>query len=308
MIFINRKRGLSRVLDSILFLVIAIVVLGVVWVIVRDFVLSDSEELSLEKLIMDLKIKNVKTLTNNTLSVTVTRYEGEGDFIGLMFIIEGERDSDEFKEYVSLNQFESRTFNFTLDKTSSQNITAIKIAPIFLLTSGKEEIGSFKTAWERNPSGIYECSPDCDGIVCGDDGCGGSCGECSNEDVCTNGACICIPKCAGRECGSSGCPGGNCGVCINNHGTTSCLTGICQPVCAINYDNCDGNRTNGCETLLGTNMNCASCGNVCSSGYICSSGVCVFSNTSCTDTCSSLNYSCGNYSICGVETNCGGCS
>jgi hypothetical protein len=307
MIFRNKKRGLSRVLDSILFLVIAIVVLGVVWVIVRDFVLSDSEELSLEKLIMDIRIERVKVLANNTLSVMVSRNEGEGDFIGLKFIIEGEKDSDVFTEYVSMNQFESRNFNFTLDKTSSQNITRIKIAPIFLLTSGKEEVGSFKTAWEKSPSGVYECIPDCEGKVCGDDECGGSCGECSSEYICTNGACACVPKCAGRECGSNGCPGGSCGECINEHGTTSCAAGTCQPFCITGYGNCDGSRINGCETLLGTNTNCGSCGDVCSSGYTCLSGSCIFLNTSCTDTCASLNYSCGNYSICGVNTDCGTC-
>jgi hypothetical protein len=204
------------------------------------------------------------------------RNEGEGDFIGLKFIIEGEKDSDEFIEYVSMNQYEIRNFNFTLDKTASQNITKIKIAPIFLLTSGKEEVGAFKIAWEKNPSGVYECFPDCDGRVCGDDGCGGSCGQCSSEYNCVNGACICTPKCVNRECGSNGCPGGSCGSCDNEHGTNLCSVGICQPVCLNPYGDCDGNRTNGCETLLETNTNCGECRNVCSVGYNCVSGVCVF--------------------------------
>jgi hypothetical protein len=270
MFFNNKKKGLSKALEVILIFSIAIVVLGVVWVIVRDFVLDDSEQISLQKLIMDLRIERVKVSPDNIISITVMRNEGDGDFIGLKFIIEGEKDSDEFVEYVSMNQYEIRNFTFVLDKTASQNITSIRIAPIFLLTSGKEEIGSFKTAWEKNPSGIYECVPDCEGKVCGDDECGGSCGVCSSEFFCRDGACICLPKCAGRECGSNGCPGGNCGECINEYGNTSCVAGICKPICIENYGDCDGNRTNGCETLLGTDIHCSSCGDSCSSGYFCS--------------------------------------
>ncbi|HPD81963.1 MAG TPA: hypothetical protein PK357_02585 [Candidatus Pacearchaeota archaeon] len=276
MFFGNKKKGLSKALDVILILTISLVILGVIWVIVRDFVLSDSEQLSLQKLIMDLRIERVKVLPDNTISVTVMRNEGDGDFIGLKFIIEDEKNSEEFVEYVSLNQYEIRNFNFTLDKVSSQNITNIKIAPIFLLTSGKEEIGSFKTVWEKNPSGIYECVPDCDGKVCGDDGCGGSCGKCSIGSFCTNGTCICLPKCTGRECGSNGCPGGTCGECINEHGTNLCVAGTCQPTCISSYGDCDGNRTNGCEATLGTDIHCSSCGDACSPGYFCSSSkVCI---------------------------------
>ena len=55
--------------------------------------------------------------------------------------------------------------------------------------------------------------PDCEGKVCGDDGCGVSCGECTGpQEECQNGKCVCQPDCAGKECGPDGC-GGNCGQC-----------------------------------------------------------------------------------------------
>ena len=63
--------------------------------------------------------------------------------------------------------------------------------------------------------------------------------------------------------------------CSNSHGTTSCSSsGICQPVCLSNYDDCDGSLANGCETQLGTILNCASCADSCSSGETCISNVC----------------------------------
>ncbi len=63
------------------------------------------------------------------------------------------------------------------------------------------------------------CSPACAGKECGDDGCGGSCGECqfvSNKPICSEGLCIaipsCTPDCANKTCGDNGC-GGSCGGC-----------------------------------------------------------------------------------------------
>ena len=58
------------------------------------------------------------------------------------------------------------------------------------------------------------CQPQCQGKTCGDDVCGGSCGECNLGplDQCVAGACLCEPDCNGKSCGANGC-GGSCGVC-----------------------------------------------------------------------------------------------
>jgi hypothetical protein len=72
------------------------------------------------------------------------------------------------------------------------------------------------------------CVPNCDGKECGNDGCGGVCGECSGQDACNNGICICQPSCDGMECGDDGC-GDDCGPCqdgsyCDNH---QCKVGQC---------------------------------------------------------------------------------
>ena len=77
---------------------------------------------------------------------------------------------------------------------------------------------------EQCVDGQCECQPDCEGKQCGDDGCGGLCGECAGEnDLCVEGQCNCIPSCACIECGDDGC-GGSCGACV---GETDCHLGEC---------------------------------------------------------------------------------
>ena len=90
------------------------------------------------------------------------------------------------------------------------------------------------------------CQPDCDGKECGDDGCGGSCGECASpQDVCVNFNCACEPVCNDKKCGDDGC-GGNCGVC---EGGWQCNE---QGVCEC-FPQCEGKECgdNGCEGSCG---------------------------------------------------------
>ena len=89
------------------------------------------------------------------------------------------------------------------------------------------------------------CVPDCINKICGDDGCGGSCGDCAGSEACLpDGSGCCSPECQGKLCGDDGC-GGTCGDCPEG---TEC-TGyfqcgpICEPKCEdkeCGPDTCDG--------------------------------------------------------------------
>lgn len=102
------------------------------------------------------------------------------------------------------------------------------------------------------------CVPQCDGRFCGDDGCGGECGACSDGEACTpGGRCLpdpCIPACDGRACGSDGC-GGTCGTCT---GGELCIEaeGQCRffPVCNHAQPACEGGC--GANQYCGTDCQC----------------------------------------------------
>jgi len=85
------------------------------------------------------------------------------------------------------------------------------------------------------PSACTICTPSCIGKLCGDNGCGGSCGPpCPDGTVCQDGQCgICVPNCAGRECGDDDC-GGSCGPPCPLGET--CQGGTCAPSTGGEYD------------------------------------------------------------------------
>ena len=74
------------------------------------------------------------------------------------------------------------------------------------------------------------CTPDCRALECGDDGCGGSCGECDTSDSCVDGLCACAHECDDVACGPGAC-GGSCGECADDE---ECSEGacVCAPTCA----------------------------------------------------------------------------
>jgi hypothetical protein len=108
--------------------------------------------------------------------------------------------------------------------------------------------GSCQAGLLCGDDGLCGCEPDCNGKQCGSDGCGGTCGNCTGGDVCQGAQCICQPECSGRECGPDGC-GGTCGMCEGND-TCNNLTGQCE---------CDADCT-------GRECGSDGCGGVCGPG------------------------------------------
>jgi hypothetical protein len=110
------------------------------------------------------------------------------------------------------------------------------------------------------------CKPQCEGMQCGDDGCGGSCGQCSGaQESCLDKQCVCKPSCTGKECGDDGC-GNECGHCEPPY---HCEGNKCEctPDCKgkeCGYDGCLGE-----------------CGS-CESPYSCDNGTCACAFGTCT--------------------------
>ncbi len=153
------------------------------------------------------------------------------------------------------------------------------------------------------------CIPNCNNRECGNDGCGGVCGECGVNQACnSHHQCevTCTPKTCvelNAVCGDidNGCGTDiNCGSC---NATQSCSNNQCvdnctPKTCAELNAEC-GDIDNGC----GTDINCGTC----SATQSCSNNQCV---DNCTPkTCAELNAECGDIDNgCGTDINCGSCN
>ena len=106
------------------------------------------------------------------------------------------------------------------------------------------------------------CTPTCDGKVCGDDGCEGTCGECAADQTCTDGQCTgeCTPACDGKVCGDDGCQG-SCGECAEG----TCTDGQCVVECT---PDCEGKECgdDGCGDVCGE---CPTAAPICNEGFKC---------------------------------------
>ena len=125
--------------------------------------------------------------------------------------------------------------------------------------------------------GCYQgacCAPDCEGKICGPNGCGGSCGLCGSEQECVDGQCTCDDVVCGAACCES------FQVCDQG----ACCTPACFAEWQCGDDGCGGPCPPGCtdnETCTDHACECAhvQCGDVCCvSAQVCYNGSCCTSD------------------------------
>lgn len=187
------KRGLSTIVATLLIILLTLVAVGIIWVVVRNVIQSGAEQVSLGKFTLNLEIKSVTVnLGSNSVNVRIKRNSGEGEISGIDFIVEDDKNTDVIKTNLSLNELDERTINLSLKSVNMSNIQKVSVAPVFLLESGKEVIGDIKDEYDVPSSSIIggiACVPQCVGKQCGDNGCGGTCGDCPPGSPCTLGIC-----------------------------------------------------------------------------------------------------------------------
>ena len=152
----GEKRSLSTIIATLIIILLVLVAVGILWVVIRNVIKSGSEEISLGKLTVSLKIEKAQILNEENISVTVKREAGKGEISGLLFVIEDEGNSETVTKDLSLSEFELRTFILTLENMNTENVKTIKVVPLFKLESGKEIIGDVKDEYVISTSSEEE--------------------------------------------------------------------------------------------------------------------------------------------------------
>ncbi len=299
------RRGMSAVVTTLIIILLAIVAVGIIWVVVKNILDKGRDEITLTGITLDLEITKVVVDDNGTpdddtddkLLVTVKRNPGEGNLVGINFIIGDGDNSVVVTRDTTLAELGFQTFTFTLSALAVVEITSISVAPIFETSSGNEITGEIKDTTTSDSGDL--------GTGGGEDATGDPGGE---DPPCT-------PECTGLDCGDDGC-GDVCGTCDEGYSCAAnqtCMNDSCEPT----FSTCESQGYN-CSTIYdscGDIINCTlefggDCTYLYNESWVCSNHVCVY-EPACTDTCETLGFECGLHEICGVDVNCefetGGC-
>jgi len=219
------KKGLSTMVVTVLIIGLVIVALGIVWQIVSGILKSSQEDVDFSQSKINLKISAVFVDSSSVL-LKINRLTGPGDMNGLNFIFSDGVSSEIVRNISPLEELEEKTFSLVLDKLKYQNLKTVSIAPMVILSSGKERVGNILDTYTiksgnynesfYGPSpGAEECDLDtpCRSDFAGDKVCNLTTGNISiNWHVfsCTWGRCIDnIDVRPFESCLSDGCYVGN---------------------------------------------------------------------------------------------------
>ena len=147
------------------------------------------------------------------------------------------------------------------------------------------------------------CKPDCTDLACGDDGCGGSCGQCPDAQPCEAGVCV-----VGGECGDGQCEGDlgeTCVTCAADcpcEGAAVCTEGFgcCAPSCegaTCGDDGCGGSCGECQPPLECDGSHCVL------QGGTCGNGLCTAGNLEDCNTCA-VDCGCGDVHVCLISGDC----
>ena len=291
----ENKRGLSEVITTLIIILLVIAAIGIIWAVVNPFIRESSEEISLAKFTLDLSIKQASVDTGTeTVSVGVKRGQGEGDLVGLKFVMWDGSNSVVAEKSSTLAQQEMETYYITASDIEDgwglvvpSGIIEVSVAPVYATTSGTAVTGEIADTYiigSGSDGGETPCVPDCIGKVCGSDGCvSNGCGTCISGS-CVAGVCEgCTPETClyfGYECGAEHNDG--CGGILDcsSPGCTSpdtCVNSVCVPPDCVPEDSATtcaliecGITTNNC----GEEVDCDVVVGGCVTGFECIENVC----------------------------------
>lgn len=155
----GNKKGLSTIVATLLVILLTLVAVGIIWMVLRNMIQDNAEEISFGKFTVDLDITHARIINDTSINTTVKRNPGEGEIYGILFIVYDVTNSELKRYNISLAELQERRFNLMLSDLNTTNVQKLSIAPIFRLESGKESVGEITDEWVFNSTVVIPSSP-----------------------------------------------------------------------------------------------------------------------------------------------------
>jgi len=143
------KRGLSRKTSIIAIIVILVIIIGIIIGIVIAVKRHGGNDSSLlQRVELNLDIKDVKAESDTSASVKVKRREGAGNLIGIEFTFDDGTQTEVIQLNYFLEELQEETFVFTLESINSSELESVSISPIVELEDGGFFTGTVKDEYK----------------------------------------------------------------------------------------------------------------------------------------------------------------
>ena len=269
------KKGLSDVVTTLIIILLALVAIGVVWVVVSNLIEGGSEDIGLEKFSVDVNFLSA-SINGNDITFTVKRASGQGNPSGLKFIVSDGLNSEDFTLAESLTELQEKTFVVTLVTLNAANVKTASVAPVYTSSGGEEIVGEATDTYNfggssgienglpqtgfcgdgiiQNPNGDA-VAEQCDGANLGGNSCTTIAGGFGGGDL----ACTLGCQFDTSECSLEGGEGSECSV-----------PGDCSPGydCVNNICTCPDERTDA-QVCSDEGAGCGMIQNSCGQGIDC---------------------------------------
>ena len=135
----KNKRGLSEVVTTLVLVLLVIVAIGVILMIIANFIFSKGDEINLSSIEVKMSINSIKADPSNPNNVIIRIERSMGGNIEGTNVILFNGVNSHTERIVSLNEGEEK--DFSVSKGDLGIIKKVSVRPIFKLKSGKEKIG-----------------------------------------------------------------------------------------------------------------------------------------------------------------------
>lgn len=275
------RKGISTIVSTLMILLLVFVAIGILWVVIRNFVQAGAEEVSLGKFTLDLKIDNVAiNSAANSVDVTVKRNTGAGDFTGIKFVFDDGSNSESIVYNTTLLENEKTKFSMTLSTINLSNLETIRVIPIFTLSSGKTSEGDVKDTYVLQASSTSSSPSSGTSTTCNN-------GIIDSGEVC-DGTNLTTTLCSDVLSGSTGTLTCNSDCTYN---TNACVIASCGDgtIDTVSSETCDnGTSLNGVVCTASYGSTCTYCSSSCQiatiTGPYCGDGLIDSTNEVCDGT------------------------
>lgn len=141
------KKGVSGIIAAVILILLVIVMTGIIWVVVKNLVSDELDDVSAGTSRISLEIKNTE-INQDNVAIRVKRNIGKGNLTKIKFIVSDGKDKKTVDLDAPLEELDESTFNLSLITFNFVYFEEISIAPIIIKESGKESVRNEVSKYE----------------------------------------------------------------------------------------------------------------------------------------------------------------